>query len=86
MKKTIIKGIVFILVFLTALVVISRVMNQGNENLTMEMAPATFPVITMEKDGVAYNQLHGYSNAMNTAYQRETVTEQWCSAAPVCSG
>ena len=75
MKKTIIKGIVFILVFLTALVVISRVMNQGNENLTMEMAPATFPVITMEKDGVAYNQLHGYSNAMNTAYQRETVTE-----------
>lgn len=75
MKKTIIKLAVFILIFLIALVVISHVMNQGNENLTMEMAPASFPVITMEKGGIAYNQLHGHRNAVDTTYQRETVTE-----------
>ncbi len=75
MKKTIVKFSVFIIIFLISLVVISRVMNQGNENLTMEMAPASLPIVTMEKAGIAYNQLHGYRNAMDTAYQRETVTE-----------
>ena len=74
MKKTIIKYLSFVLIFLVALVLISKVMNRGNENLTMEMAPATLPVITMEKDGIAYNQLHGYREAMDAAYQRETVT------------
>lgn len=40
----------------------------------MEMAPATFPIVTMEKEGMAYNQLHGYRNAMDVAFQRDTVT------------
>ena len=75
MKKTIIKLTVFILVFLASATIISRVMNMGNNNMTMEMAPASLPVVTMEKDGIFYNQLHGYVNAMDTAYQRETVTE-----------
>ena len=75
MKKTIIKFSVFVLVFLISLVVISKVMNQGNENLTMEMASATLPVVTMETADIAYNQLHGYRSIMDTAYQRETVTE-----------
>ena len=75
MKKTIIKFSVLFLVFMISLVVISKVMNQGNENLTMEMASATLPVVTMETADIAYNQLHGYRGVMNTAYQRETVTE-----------
>lgn len=75
MKKTIIKVTVFILTFFISLFTIGRIMNKGNHNLTMEMAGATFPVITMVKDGIAYNQLHGYQNAMDVAFQRETVTE-----------
>lgn len=110
MKKAICKIIVFILIFIIALAVSSKIMNQDNDNLTMEMASAAFPVITMEtqasfdpvasiegrntdsseaaasgeEDGdqtenkgtdISYNQLHGYRNAMNTAFQRETVTE-----------
>lgn len=75
MKKTIIKLSAFVIIFLISLVLISRVMNQGNENLTMEMAPATLPIVTMEKAGIDYNELHGYRNAMDTAYQRETVSE-----------
>ena len=75
MKKTIIKISVFILTFLVSLVVISKVMNKGNNKMTMEMAPASLPTVTMEKDGIAYNQLHGYRKAMDVSFQRETVTE-----------
>ena len=75
MKKALIKLSVFIIVFITALITISLVMNRGNNSMTAEMAGATFPLITMEKDGMAYNMLHGYALSMNTAYQRETVTE-----------
>ena len=64
MKKSIIKFAVFAVVFFTALFVVGGMMNKGHDNLTMEMAPATFPLITMELDGVKYNQLHGYRNAM----------------------
>lgn len=75
MKKTIIKIIVFLLTFLVSLAVISRVMNQGHNNMTMEIAPASLPVVTMEKDGIAYNELHGCRQPVNVAFQRETVTE-----------
>lgn len=74
MKKTIIKITVFVMVFLISFVVMSRVMNHKNENLTMEMPSASFPVITMIKDGIFYNQLHGYREAMDVAFQRENIT------------
>ena len=75
MKKTLLKTAVFLAVFLISSVTFSYFMNLGNENLTSEMAPAGLPVIMMETEGIAYNQLHGYREAMNPAYQRETVTE-----------
>lgn len=74
MKRSIIKLAVFIAVFIAALFIVGKIMNQGHDNLTMEMAPATFPLISMEMDGVAYNQLHGYKNPMNVSFQRDTVT------------
>ncbi len=74
MKKAIIKGIVFGLTFFAALVIISRVINKGNNDMTVEMAPAAFPVIFMGNDGVKYNELHGYANPMAPAYMRDTVT------------
>ncbi len=74
MKRSIIKLAVFIAVFIAALFIVGKIMNQGHDNLTMEMAPATFPLISMEMDGVAYNQLHGYKNPMDVSFQRDTVT------------
>lgn len=74
MKKALIKTAVFLTVFLIALVVSGRVMNKGQNNLTMEMAQASFPVITMERGDVFYNELHGYANSMDTAFQREHIT------------
>ena len=74
MKKSIIKYAAFIATFIIALLVVSRIMNKGHDNLTMEMSPATFPIVTMEMDGVSYNQLHGYKNMMDVSFQRDTVT------------
>ena len=74
MKKSVIKLCVFFMVFLLALVVVSIMMNKGHDNLTMEMAPASLPLVTMEMSGVAYNQLHGYCEATDIAFQRDTVT------------
>lgn len=74
MKKIMIKTAVFIATFCVSMIVIGRFMNKGHSNLTMEMAEATFPIITMERDGIKYNELHGYRSTMETAFQRDTVT------------
>ncbi len=74
MKRTIIKLLVFAATFVLAVILIGSVMNKGHDNLTMEMAEASFPLVTMELDGVAYNQLHGYNSPMEAAMQRDTVT------------
>ncbi len=74
MKKSIIKLSVFAATFLVSLVVIGKIMNQGHDNLTMEMPGATFPLVTMETGGVEYNQLHGYRAPMDVTFQRDTVT------------
>lgn len=74
MKKTLIKISVFVIIFFVTLVVAGKVMNKGHENITMEMSQATFPVVYMERNGTKYNSLHGYSNAMNTAFQRDVIT------------
>jgi len=74
MKKSVIKLFVFFITFLLALVVVSKIMNKGRDNLTMEMAPATLPLVTMRMGEVEYNQLHGYTTATNLAFQRDTIT------------
>lgn len=74
MKKTLVKIFVFAVVFLVSIVVIGKIMNKDHNNMTMEMAPATLPIITMQQDGIAYNQLHGYTVPMDTAFQRDSIT------------
>ena len=75
MKKIIIKWVIFLLTFVIALLVAGRVMNHDNQNMTMEMSAASFPVIILEKGDISYNELHGYAQAMDTAYQRGTIAE-----------
>lgn len=72
--KAVIKGIVLGMTFFIALFVISRIMNKGNNDLTVEMPAAEFPVVYMGMDGILYNELHGYAQEMDTAYMRDTIT------------
>jgi len=74
MKKAILKGLVFAVTFFVSVLVISKIMNEGNNDLTVEMAPATFPVVYMGMDGIVYNELHGYAEVMDTAYMRDTIS------------
>lgn len=74
MKKTIVKTSVFILVFIVSLVIGSKIMNKGHNNMTMEMAKASLPVVTMIAGESDYNRLFGYTKECDTAFQREAVT------------
>jgi len=74
MKKTIIRIAVCVVVFLASALIIGSIMNQGHNNMIMEMAPATLPMITMESGGVACNELHGNTVEMDVAYQKDCIT------------
>lgn len=74
MKKTIIRIAVCVVVFLASALIIGSIMNQGHNNMTMEMAPVTLPMITMESGGVACNELHGNTVEMDVAYQKDCIT------------
>ena len=51
---------IFVLIFLISLVVISKVMNQGNENLTMEMAPLGLIIVYCASSGMGYYVSKGF--------------------------
>lgn len=74
MKKTIVKISVFVLVFVVSLIVGSKIMNKGHNNMTMEMAGASLPVVTMVADDADYNRLFGHTGEVAPAFQRDTVT------------
>lgn len=74
MKKLILKGAIVITVFFMALFTISNVMNKGNTDMTTEMAKAKLPVVTMQYGGRDVNELHGYAEAMEVNYMRESIT------------
>lgn len=49
-------------------------MNQGNVDMTAQMGPATFPLVTIIMNDRQINRLHGYAEPMETSYLRETLT------------
>ena len=72
--KEIVKILVIIIIFFSTIPIASKVINKGHDNITMEMAKASFPIVAMSKNGIRYNELHGYAGPMETAYQRDTTT------------
>lgn len=74
MRTTLIKGAIVIIVFFSALFVISNLMNKGNADMTTEMGAATYPVVAMNYGGFRINVLHGYRDAMEVSQMRESLT------------
>lgn len=74
MKRSIIKSMIVIIVFFTALFVISDIMNKGNTDMTTEMEEATYPVVSINYGGFSINKLHGYREVMEVAQMRECIT------------
>ena len=58
MKKGIIKGVIVLSVFLMALITISNIMNQGNTDMTIEMAQAVYPVVSVDYNGYSLSLIH----------------------------
>lgn len=67
------RGIIAI-VFIVSLLIFSVVLNQGNTDMTMEMAPASLPVASIIIDDYKINEMHGYSQRMDAATIRESLT------------
>ena len=70
MRKGTIKAAVLAAVFIGAVLIFGRFMNDTNEDLTTEMKEATLPVITMYQGDQELNELHGYVTEMDAAYMR----------------
>lgn len=70
----IIRVLVLLIVFIVAVYVFARLLNQATPNTSETMADATFPLVYMQDDGVSYNCLHGYAYEMDVNYIRDTVT------------
>lgn len=74
MKKVIGKSIFFVAVLLASFLILEMAMNQGNTDMTSEMAKASYPLVSISMDGGAVNYLHGYAEEMSAAYMRDTIT------------
>ncbi len=73
MKRAIIKGVLLGCIFALALMILSRVMNQGNTDMTTEMGEATYPVLSMYVGAYRVGSLHGYAQSMECAYLRDNL-------------
>lgn len=61
-------------VFFLAIVVFAYITNRGNTDLTADMGGATLPVISFGIEGYEANSLEGYTNEMEIAAMRDTIT------------
>lgn len=74
MKRVILKIIVCCLVFVAAIYISSSIMNQGNTDMTAEIRPASFPVVSMQNNGLRYNTLFGYAKELDGSLVRDSIT------------
>ena len=74
MKKFLLRSAVFLITFFVTLVVASRILNKDQDNMTMEMAEATLPTLSMVCENMEYNRLFGYVTPMDCASQRDSIT------------
>ncbi len=63
-----------LIAFFVGLILFSRVLNQGITDPTMEMSPASLPVVYMVYDGERINEMHAYTTEMDATSMRDTVT------------
>ena len=74
MKRTILKIIASLVTFAVTLFISGYFMNKGNVNTTHNMEKATLPVVYMSVGATAVNELHGYTQDMDVALLRDSIT------------
>lgn len=60
--------------FFASLILLGALMNRGNTDMTAEMSPAGFPLVSFVYDGMQMNTMHGYAGQMEIPFLRDTIT------------
>lgn len=74
MKKLLLKILVYTAVFFICLSVFGRMAHRDQINNTVDMDPASQPVIYMSIDDISYNMLRGYSASRDFSYDRDALS------------
>ncbi|MCM1283658.1 MAG: hypothetical protein NC180_07765 [Muribaculaceae bacterium] len=74
MKRKMIKPIVMLVVFFTALTIFAFTLNKDKQDLTTSMPEATLPVLSFTYENTPVNELHGYVNEMDATAMRDSIT------------
>lgn len=73
MKRTLIRGCVFAVTFLAALIVSSFLLNKGNTDMTAELPPPELPLIFVNVGGRQVNMMQGFLTEMDEKYMRKSI-------------
>lgn len=73
-RNLIIRIILLAALFAACVVLFSRQINQVTPDSAQAMTDATFPLVNMQKDGVDFNLLHGYSREIDVSQMRDSIT------------
>ncbi|MCD7737269.1 MAG: hypothetical protein LUI07_09990 [Lachnospiraceae bacterium] len=73
-RSAVVHVMILLLIFVIAVLVFGRILNQTTPTTSEAMADSSFPLVYMQDDGVNYNCLHGYASEMDVNYIRDTVT------------
>ena len=74
MKKSILKIIYTVIMFLIAMLMIDHFMNKGNTDITAEMPKATYPLVYVMEGDTRINCLHGYDQEMDCSQLNDTIS------------
>lgn len=73
-KNAVVHVLILLLVFIGAVVLFEKLINQSTPNSAQDMENSTFPLVYMQNKGVSYNCLHGYAYEMDVTNIRDMVT------------
>ena len=74
MKKILLKILVYTALFFIFLLIFGKLMSRKQINNTVDMDPASQPVIYMSIGDITYNILRGYSGSRDMSYERNCLT------------
>ena len=73
-RNIVIRAFVFIAVYVLAVMISSRLINQYAPDTAVQMTSSTFPLVYMRQNGINFNCLHGYNHEMDVSQMRYSIT------------
>ena len=73
-RNIVVRIFVFIVVYVLAVMISSRLINQYAPDTAIQMPTSTFPLVYMRQNGINFNCLHGYNHEMDVSQMRYSIT------------